>query len=71
MFLINLNAEIVAFILSFGKSHHKPNLENISKYGFSPDLFFFWGGGGDGGVLSMCMQIILDSSFASLGSAPI
>ena len=38
MFLINLNAEIVACILSFRKSRHKPNLENTSKYGFSPDL---------------------------------
>ena len=47
MFLINLNAEIVACILSFGKLRHKPNLENISKYGFSPDFFF--GGEGGGG----------------------
>ena len=39
MFLINLNAEIVACILSFRKSRHKPNLENTSKYGFfSPDF---------------------------------
>ena len=38
MFLINLNAEIVACILSFRKSRHKPNLENTSKYGFPPDL---------------------------------
>ena len=40
MFLINLNAEIVACILSFRKSHHKPNVENTSKYGliFPPDL---------------------------------
>ena len=53
MFLINLNAEIVACILSFRKSRHKPNLENTSKYGFSPDS-----GGKNGGVLSMRMQII-------------
>ena len=66
MFLINLNAEIVAYILSFRKSRHKPNLENTSKYGFSPDL-----GGKNGGVLSMRMQVILDSSFARPGSAPI
>ena len=66
MFLINLNAEIVACILSFRKSRHKPNLENTSKYGFSPDL-----GGKNGGVLSMRMQVILDSSFARPGSAPI
>ena len=66
MFLINLNAEIVAFILSFRKSRHKPNLESTSKYGFSPDL-----GGKNGGVLSMRMQVILDSSFSRPGSAPI
>ena len=66
MFLSNLNAEIVAYILSFRKSRHRPNLENTSKYGFSPDL-----GGKNGGVLSMRMQVILDSSFARLGSAPI
>ena len=66
MFLINLNVEIVACKLSFRKSRHKPNLENTSKYGFSPDL-----GGKNGGVLSMRMQVILDSSFARPGSAPI
>ena len=51
MFLINLNAEIVACILSFRKWRHKPNLKNTSKYGFPP----IWGGGGggNGGVLSM------------------
>ena len=38
MFLINLNTEIVACISSFRKSRHKPNLENTTKYGFSPDL---------------------------------
>ena len=37
-----------------------------SKYGFSPDLK-----GKNGGVLSMRMQVILDSSFARPGSAPI
>ena len=41
MFLINLNAEIVACILSFRKSRHKPNLESASKYGFPP----IWGEG--------------------------
>ena len=66
MFLINLNAEIVACILSFRKLRQKPNLENTSKYGFSPDL-----GGKNGGVLSMRMQVILDSSFSRQGSAPI
>ena len=68
MFLINLNTEIIASILSFRKSRHKPNLENTTKYGFSPDL---WGWGEDGGVLSMRMQVILDSSFARPGSAPL
>ena len=65
MFLINLNAEI-ACILSFRKSRHKPNLESTSKYGFFPRF-----GGKNGGVLSMRMQVILDSSFARPGSAPI
>ena len=66
MFLINLNAEIVACILSFKKSRLKPNLENTSKYGFFPDL-----GVKKVGVLSMHMQVILDSSFARPGSAPL
>ena len=65
MFLINLNAESVACILSFRKSRDKPSLESSSKYGFSPDL-----GGKNGGVLSMRMQVILDSSFARPGSTP-
>ena len=39
MFLTNLNAEIVACILLFRKSRHKPNLKSISKYGFPP----IWG----------------------------
>ena len=66
MFLINLNAEIVACMLSFRKSRHEPNLESSSKYGFSPDL-----GVKNGGVLSMRMQVIQDPSFARPGSAPI
>ena len=66
MFLINLNAEIFACVISFRKLRHKPNLESTSKYGFSPDL-----GGKNGGVLSMRMQVILDSSFTRPGSAPI
>ena len=66
MFLTNLNAEIVACLLSIRKLRHKPNLENTSKYGFSPDL-----GGKNGGVLNMRMQVILDSSFARPGSTPI
>ena len=67
MFFSNQNAEIVACILSFRKSLHKPNLESNSKYGFPPD---FWVGG-NGGVLSMRMQVILDSLFSRTGSAPI
>ena len=35
MFLINLNADFVAWMLSFRKSRHKPNLESTSKYGRS------------------------------------
>ena len=66
MFLTDLNAEIVACILLFRKLRHKPNLESTSKYGFPPDF-----GGKNGGVLSMHMQVILDSSSALPGSAPI
>ena len=66
MFFTNQNAEIVACILFFRKSRHKLNMESTSKYGFSPDL-----GAKIGGVLSMRMDIILDSLFARLGSAPI
>ena len=59
------NAEIVACILSFRKSRHMPNLESTSKYSFSPYL------GGDDGVVSMRMQVILDSLFARPCLAPI
>ena len=38
---------------------------STSKYGFSPDL-----GGKNGGVLSMRMQVILDSSFRPSGFSP-
>ena len=65
MFLSNLNAEIVACILLFRKSRHKPNLERTLIIVFFPD----WGE--NGVVLSMRMQVILDSSFARPGSAPI
>ena len=50
----------------FRKSRQKPNLESTSKYGFFPDL-----GEKNGGVLSMRMQVILDSLLARSGSAPI
>ena len=66
MCLSNLNAEIVACILLFRKSRHKPNLESSAKYGFPP----IWGEK-HGGVLSMRMQFILDSTFARLGSFPV
>ena len=70
MFLTNLNAEIVACILLFRNSCHKPNLESTSNYGFPP----IWGAGvgvGNSGVLSMLMRVIQDSRFARPGSAPI
>ena len=54
------------YISLFRKSRYKPNLKRASKYGFSPDL-----GGKNGAILSMRMQVILDSFFARLGSAPI
>ena len=41
-------------------------MENTSKYGFSPDL-----GEKNCGVLSMRMEVMLDSLFARPGSAPI
>ena len=63
--LTDLNAEIVPCTL-FRKLRRKPNLESTSKYGFSPDL-----GRKNDGVLSMRMQVILDSSFARPGSVPI
>ena len=65
MFLTNQNSEIVACILLFRKALHKPNLESSSKYGFPP----IWGK--NGRVLSMRMQVILNSLFTSLGSASI
>ena len=39
-FLINMNAEIVAYILSFRKFAPQAKSENTSKYGFPP----IWGG---------------------------
>ena len=64
MFLTNLNAEICACILLFKKMSHKPNLESTSNYGFHRS------GAKNGGVLSMRMQVILDSLFARSGSVP-
>ena len=65
MFFYTQNAKIVACILLFRKSHNKPNLKRASKYGFSPDS-----GGKNGGVTSMRMQVILDSSFRPPGFSP-
>ena len=65
MFLINLNAEVVACIFIIQKIAPEAKSGNTSKYGFSPDL-----GGKNGGVLSMRMQVILDSSFARPGFNP-
>ena len=60
MFLINLIAEIVASMLPQAKS---------GKY--FQIWFFPRFGGKNGVVLSMCMQVILDSPFARPGWAPI
>ena len=60
MFLTNLKAEIVACIIT-----PQEKSGSTSKYGFFPDL------GENGGVLSMRMQVILDSLFARPGSAAI
>ena len=67
MFLINVNAEIVVCILSFRKSRHKPNLKSNSKYGFPP--IGGGGGGRNGGVLSMCLQVILGPVVQRLDNA--
>ena len=56
VFYLNQNAEIAACISLFRKSRHKPNLESTFKHGFPLDL-----GGKSRGVLSMRMQVILDS----------
>ena len=66
MFLINLNAEIVACIF-IQKMAPQAKSEKY-KYGFFPRSGAGWG---NGSVLSMRMQVILDSSFTRPGSAPI
>ena len=62
MFLISLNAEIVAYYSENRTTSRiwKVLLNRV----YSPK-------GGIGGVLSMRMQVILDSRFACPGSAPI
>ena len=65
MFLINLNAEIVACMLSL-KIAPQAKSRKYFQIWFFPR---FWGK--NGVVLSMRMQVILDSSFARPGWAPI
>ena len=48
------------------KSRCKPNLESTSKYDFFPRFL----GGKNGGIPSMRMQVILDSSFRPPGFSP-
>ena len=64
MFLFNLNAEIVACMSSENRATSK-----IWK--MFPNIVFPRFRGENGGVLSMRMQVILDSSFARPCSAPI
>ena len=71
MFLINLNTEIVACILSFRKIAPQAKSGKYYQIWFFPRFGGGGGGGGNGGVLSMRMQVIVDSSFARPGSAPI
>ena len=55
--------------------YHLENHATSQIWKILPNMVFppIWGegGGGNGGVLSMRMQVILDSSFARPGSAPI
>ena len=54
------------FVYYYSENRATSQLESTSKYGFSPDLERK-----NGGVLSMRMQVIMDSLFARPGSAPI
>ena len=73
MFLINLNAEIVASIY-----YHSENRATSQIWKILPNMVFSpilgvgggGGGGGDGGVLSMRMQVILDIFFCPFGFSP-
>ena len=71
MFLINLNTEIVVCILSL--AYHSENRATSQTHAgkYYQIWFFPRFGGKNGGVLNMRMQVILDSSFARPGSAPI
>ena len=54
--------------------HHSENCATSQIWKILPNMVFppIWGGGGgNGGVLSLRMQVILDSSFARPGSVPI
>ena len=59
MFSINLNAEVVACIF-----YHSENRATGQIWKILPNMVFPRFGGKNGGVLSMRMQVILDSSFA-------
>jgi len=63
MFLINLNAEIVACL----ECCHSENRATSQIWKILPNMVFPRFGGKNGVVLSMRMQVILDSSFARLG----
>ena len=67
MFLINLNTEIVACMYIISQK-----IAPQAKSGKYYQIWFFPRfGGKNSGILSMRMQVILDSSFARQGSAPI
>ena len=54
--------------------YHSENRATSQIWKILPNMFFSrfgGGGGGNGGVLSMRMQVILDSLFVPQGSAPI
>ena len=51
--------------------YHSKNRSTSRIWKVIPNMFFPRFGGGNGGVLSMRMQVILDSLFARTGSAPI
>ena len=61
MFLISLNAEIVVCIF-----YHSENRATSQICKIFPNMFFPRFGKENGGVLSMRMQVILDSSFAGV-----
>ena len=52
-------------------NYYSENRATSKIWKILPDMVFSPIWGKNGGVLSMCMQVILDSSFARPGSAPI